>query len=441
MRFGRQTFFGIILWCAAQPAPGETLPDAVARAVSRFPDLRASAASRRAAEQLTAQARGALLPSIDASLGQGRETSRNLSTRGAGSDSVSLTRREAEVAVTQLLFDGGVATGQVRRFDARSDSAALQVAAAAEALALRVTLAYLDVLRLRGQVELAGQNVAKHRETLRQVELLADGGAGRRSDVYQAVARLALAQSSLTQLEGQLEQARAELRHLAGPPAGELIAPASLEQSVPAALPALLESALAAHPSVRAAERDLAAAHADRDSARARFAPRVNLEIGLSHNRDLDGVPGPNADRFAMLRLRQNLFRGGADDARIREAEARIDEALANVGRARNDLERDLRQAWETLRADRSRMPQLAMHAGMSVQVVEAYRQQFRIGQRTLLDVLNAENEQFSARSNVLAGLYAVSAGEARVLAGAGKLLETLGVPLPEEAKPREAQR
>ena len=425
----------LVIALAAGPAGADTLADAVARAIARFPDLRAAVANRRAVEQQTAQARGAWWPSIDATLGQGRETSRNQSTLPRGQD-VALTRREAEVAVSQLLFDGGGATGQVRRFGARTDGAAYQVAAAAEALALKVVLAYVEVLRLRGQVELAAQNVDKHRETLRQIELLADGGAGRRSDVYQTVARLALAQSSVTQLEGQLEQALAELRHLAGPPAGELGAPASLERSIPNSFEAVLEAALSAHPSVRAAERDLVAAHADRDSARARHAPRINLELGMSHNHDLDGVPGLNSDRFAMLRLRQNIFRGGSDEARVREAESRIDEALANVGRARNDVERDLRQAWESLRADRARMPQLAMHAGMSVQVVEAYKQQFRIGQRTLLDVLNAENEQFSARGNVLTGLYAVSAGEAKVLAGVGKLLETLGVALPPEARP-----
>jgi adhesin transport system outer membrane protein len=80
-------------------------------------------------------------------------------------------------------------------------------------------------------------------------------------------------------------------------------------------------------------------------------------------------------------------------------------------------------------------MPQLAVHAGMSVQVVEAYKQQFRIGQRSLLDLLNAENEQFSARGSVLNALYTVTAGEMRVLAGMGMLMATLGVPLPEEAR------
>jgi adhesin transport system outer membrane protein len=129
-----------------------------------------------------------------------------------------------------------------------------------------------------------------------------------------------------------------------------------------------------------------------------------------------------------MLRLRYNLFRGGTDVARVREAEARIDEALANYGKARNDIERNLRQAWEGLAIDRERLPQLQRYAAASAQVVSAYRKQFSIGQRTLLDVLNAENELYSARSSRDSGAHAVTLDELRVLAAMGKLLEALGV-------------
>ena len=190
-----------------------------------------------------------------------------------------------------------------------------------------------------------------------------------------------------------------------------------------------------AHPSVRAAEQDLLASRADRDSARARLAPRLNLELGLSHSRNIDGIPGPITDRFAMLRLRYNLYRGGSDEARALETEARVDESVARAATARNDIERDLRQAWEILLADRARMPQLAIHAQNSAQVVEAYRIQFQIAQRTLLDVLNAESEQFSARGNVVNGLFSILGDEIRVLAGMGRLLATLEIPLPTEGR------
>lgn len=422
----------------AAPLRAQTLARAVERAFERFPEFRAGLANRRAQAELVGQARGSLFPSVDLSLGAGRERSDNATTRALGQE-LSLERREAELTVSQLLFDGGVAAGQLRRFEARADGAALQVADAAEALALRVALAYLEVLRLRGQLEIALQNAATHQRTLEQIELLVKGGAGRISDAQQATARLALAQASVAQLRGQVEQAESAYRHLVGDAPGKLRAPQVEPEKLPPSVEAALAQTLAAHPSVRAAEREVEAAQAERESARARLVPRLNLELGVSRNRDVDGVRGPNEDRFAMLRLRANLFRGGADEARVREAVARFDEARAGLARTRNDAERDLRQAWQGLRAGRERMPNLALHARSSAQVVEAYRKQFQIGQRSLLDLLNSEAERYGAQAAVLNGVYAVSADEHRLLAAMGKLVAALGVPRPWEAEAEDA--
>ena len=95
------------------------------------------------------------------------------------------------------------------------------------------------------------------------------------------------------------------------------------------------------------------------------------------------------------------------------------------------DVERELRQAWDTLIEDRSRYPQLERYVSASSEVVTAYKAQFLIGQRTLLDVLNAENELFAARGSLVSGKSAVSSGELRVLGAVGTLLETLRLPLP----------
>lgn len=420
------------------PARAETLAEAVASALERFPDFRAVLASRRAAEELVGQARGGLLPSVDVTLGGGAEVSDNASTRPGDA---SLTRREADINVSQLLFDGGQTSGQVRRFAQRAEGAAFQVANAAENVAARVGLAYLEVMRARGQVALAEENVATHERTRRQVELLADRGAGRRSDAQQAAARLALAQGQLTQLRGQLSQAEQGYRHLVGQAPGALRKPDGIGERVPADLERALAESLAGHPAVLAAERELNAALAERESARGRMAPRITLEAGASRNRDIDGVRGPNEDRYLMLRMRTNLYRGGSDDARVREAEARVDEARANVGRSRNDAQRDILQAREALLAERARLPDLERHAEISVQVVQAYRSQFSIGQRSLLDVLNAESELFTARGNALNGFLGVAAAEMRLLAAMGRLTAALGVALPAEARVDDAAR
>jgi len=271
--------------------------------------------------------------------------------------------------------------------------------------------------------------------------MLVERGAGRRSDLQQAAGRLALAQNQLTQVEGQLAQAETAYRHLVGAAPGALRRPDGLDEHLPADIDRVVAETVTAHPAVRAAERDHSAAQADRDAARGRIAPRLNLEAGVARNTDIDGIRGLNDERFVTLRLRSNLFRGGTDLARVREAEARLDEAGANLGRARNDVERDLRQAWQGLAANRLRIAELERHAEISAQVVEAYRAQFSIGQRTLLDVLNSENELYSARASALNGTLAVSADEVRVLAAVGRLLNALGLSVPPEEKYDDAER
>jgi adhesin transport system outer membrane protein len=421
----------LVLTSFLSPAEAETLVQAVARAVNYFPDIHAASARRESSSAQAGQARAEFFPSINLALGEGRETSRNISTRALGRD-LTLTRQEADLSVSQLLFDGGAVGGQVRRFGARTEGAAFSISDTAEILGLRTGQAFVDVRRLREQLTVARENVAIHEKTLDDVNALADAGRGRRADVTQAQARRALAMSAVEQLVGQLTQSESTYRYLTGRLPAELDAPPEFAPKLPVTPDQAVATALGGHPAVRAAEKELEASQYDRESARARLTtPRVTVEAGSSRNRDIDGIAGPNQDRYAMLRLRYNLFRGFGDSERVRETEARIDEAFAGLDRVRNEVERDVRQAWEGLQSDRLRLPQLEAYARASSDVAEAYRLQFQLGQRSLLDVLNAENERFNATSGFIGGRAAVSAGEIRLLATIGRLLDALGVALP----------
>ena len=426
-----------LLWLAA-PSGAETLGQTVGRAVAYFPEIQGALSRENAAAAQTGQARAELLPSVNATLGAGRERSRNPSTRFQPEDP-TLTRREADVSASQLLFDGGAATGQVRRFDAREQGARFATVETAETAGARAGQVFIDVRRLREQLGLARLNVQAHEKTLGDVTALADAGRGRRADVTQAEARRALALSAAEQLSGQLEQTEAAFRFFTGRPPGTLDAPPSLAPRIPATLNDAVREATEAHPGVRSAQKEFEAAQFDYDSTRARYGiPRVTLEAGGSSNRNLDGITGANSDLYAMLRLRYNLFRGFGDVERLRESQARIDEAVANLTRARNDIERDVRQAWNALVSERLRLPVLESYARASAEVSEAYRMQFQLGQRSLLDVLNAENERFNAVSGYIAGQAAVAAGEIRLLGSLGRFLDSVGVSVP--AQNREAR-
>jgi outer membrane protein, adhesin transport system len=129
--------------------------------------------------------------------------------------------------------------------------------------------------------------------------------------------------------------------------------------------------------------------------------------------------------------MRYNFFRGFAESERVRETDARIDEAIAGLARVRGEVERDVRQAWDALGSDRMRLPQLAQYARASADVAEAYRLQFQLGQRSLLDVLNAENERYNAVSSYVAGRTLITIDELRLLASQGRLIEALGLSVP----------
>jgi outer membrane protein, adhesin transport system len=423
-RFGA----ALAVLCGALATPSgvhaETLGDAVVRALDWHPELRESEAGRRAVEEQVAQARSGYLPSIDAALGRGREHSENASTRPGD---LSLPRAEAEITLSQMLFDGGAVSIQVRRSQARSEGAAQQVAQTAESIALRTVQAYLEVLRTRELARIADENTASHARTLEQVRTLAQSGVGRMADVQQAAARLAQADAAASFAKGQLDQAVAGYRHVVGRGPGALERPALGPNAAPPNVEAAIERAFN-HAAVRAAQKEREAAHAERAFSRTRFAPRVSLDLGINHNRDIDGVRGLAAERIAMLRLRHNLYRGGSDEARVREAEARVDEADAGLARVLNEIERDVRQSYDALRVQRERLPALEAHAAASAAVVASYRAQFRIGQRSLLDLLNSEAEQFSAQGNLVTGQYAMLAAAYRLHASTGRLLETLGI-------------
>jgi adhesin transport system outer membrane protein len=410
----------------------ETLAQAISRAVQYFPEIQAAQARREASSAQTGQARSEYFPSINITAGEGRETSRNVSTRTLGNDP-TLTRQEAELSLTQLLFDGGATGGQVRRYSARTESAAFAIVDTSVTVGLRAGQTFIEVRRLREQLAIARENLATHEKTLDDVNVLADSGRGRRADVIQAEARRSLAASALEQLTGQLNQTEDAYKYLIGRPPGVLDEPSELGPALPRRLEEAVDAAVRAHPAVRSAEKELDAAQFDRESARARLAaPRITIEAGASRNRDLDGIVGPNSDNYVMLRLRYNLFRGFGDSERVREAEARFDEAFANVRRVRNEVERDVRQSWDALASDRARLPQLARYARASADVAEAYRLQFQLGQRSLLDVLNSENERFIAMSGYIGGRAAVTTGEVRLLAVMGRLLEVM-TPLPQQ--------
>jgi adhesin transport system outer membrane protein len=428
----KPTWQALLFACAAIASlstRADTLRDAVEYAVRTNPEVLASASRRFAADQGVLQAQAGYLPRVDLNAGTGREQLDSADTRLLGTAGSTFTRRDTSLTLSQMLFDGFVVKSEVARQGARVDSSAYGVVATAEDLALRAAATYLEVLRRQETVAAAESNLDAHQRIYNQIRTLTQGGVGRRADLDQAESRLALAKANLRQEQSSLRDAEVSYARLVGRPPNVLVIPDSPEASLPASEAIAIQAAVSSHPSVKSAEADVAVARAVNSGAKAALSPRLDLEFAATRSNDV--VQGTTSDRTLMLRLRYNFFRGGADAARISETRFQIQEASEVLGQVRRQIQENVSLAYNANVTARDRLVLLEQYVAASAATRESYMKQFSIGQRTLLDLLNAENEYFNARLAYITGQYAQLTSGFRILASMGQLLRRLEIALP----------
>jgi outer membrane protein, adhesin transport system len=313
----------------------------------------------------------------------------------------------------------------------------------AQAVALRGIEAYLDVLRTARVVALSRRNLESHQAILRRVTARARGGRGPRSDVDQARARVYSATANLATAQGSYEDAVARYRAVVGERPEGLEDVTAPELELPANVDAAADIALKTAPAILAAAADVSSAVGQIGVAKSEFFPKISIEATANRLRNIDGVRGTTFDGQALVVGRWSLFSGGADTARFREAKARLFEARNTLDRARREVVQQVRTSWAALNAARGRRVALQNQVGATVKVRDAFSKQFDLGQRTLLDLLDIQNELFTTRSQLVTEDSTVKFGVYRTLASMGVLLKTMGVSAPAEAtrKPNSFRR
>lgn len=433
-----RTSFGVAALVLAGAAHGQaSIKEAVEQAFKTNPDILIDSARRTSSEFALERARAGYRPRIDANLGLGYERTNNATTRAAVGGSRSLTRQERGLTLSQMLYDNNATASEVARTAATVDSNAYKLAGTAEQLALKVAETYLEVLRMTELLVLTRENLAAHEKTNDQITLRANSGVGRRADQDQSEARLALARANLLAAEAGQRDAEINFKRQVGSLPQNLGKPGEPPDAVlPTRLEDIIAAGIANSPVRKQAKADIDAAIAQNKAARSQMGPSFSFEAGVSQNDNLSGTPGRNDTTYAMLRMRYNLFNGGGDQARIDETAATVVMAEEIMRRTEVQIDQDSRQTWNAFRSATDRLPALKQHAESSFATRDAYSKQFAIGQRTLLDLLDTENEYFTAQTDLVNGRYTALFARYRILADMSKLLEHLGVNLPKAATP-----
>ncbi len=403
----------------------QMLRQQLVRSLQDHPEARATVASGLGARAATREAAAARRPQISLEAETGHRDNDPNELQGTGrrdwdTGSVGLTLRQpvwdggtvdAQVAASTAFADGVEARGQARRAD----------------FALRMVQASLERVRAQRLLDQARLQVQARDEIVADLTRRHELGGGTLSDVWRARSRAVEARGALVQAEARLQSAEASCRELLGadipaeldlrpPPlpdlAAVLAAPASVQDGFAAVV--------AAQAAVRTAEQEL-------EVARRRDGPRVDLDAGVSR-RDLVGGRRAGTDWQAGLTLRHSFYVGGADDARIAQARARLDEAGEQLRNTRLQLERSLRQA---LAEDQIGEPLLeARREGvkLAVDALRGVREQFAFRRGSLLDVMNAQDTLHAAGNAWVEAEHSRALTRWRIAYFTGSLMPWIGV-------------
>lgn len=432
-----RAFIGCLAFSSlfVQAEPASNIHDAAIQAIESNPDLQASWHAFKAASYQVGEARAGYMPSVDLAASTGK-ASRDFDGRDRYSTS------QGQVSLTQSLFEGFRTSGQVEHLEGARLVRYYELLNSVESTVFEAVRAYEDVSRERQLLSSARDNYAKHQEVFSQIEERVTSGVGRKVDLEQVAGRLALAETNLLTEASNLHDVTARYLRIVGQlPASDLTASTLAQSNLPSNIREALQLAYQGNPGFHAAIKNISALQANVKVERSGYYPKAELRARQVVSRNTNGFDervdaARYGDESAVeLAITYNLFAGGATRSAVRRALEEVNEAKDLRDKACVDLRQTTQIAYNDSQRIKEQLKSLDQHRRSSDKVRTAYAEQFKIGQRSLLDLLDAENEYFQANRAYTSAQADLNIAHAKTLTAMGSLLpmlnitrETLGV-------------
>jgi adhesin transport system outer membrane protein len=441
----RKTCVSLIALAAAGMMTGAhaqttDLHSAIVAAIDTHPEINQAIQNKQAIEFEREQAQGLYLPRVSVEGSAGIRRLENNTRRTLGISDQTLYPLEASAVIEQTLFDSGYRSAEKQRQASRTDGAALRVEERSEFVALNVTRQYLDYMLQQRIVAASEDNIAFHQKLLNDLGEGVRQGSISIADQQQAEERLQAARIRKTEAEQDMTGASIAFRTLTGLSIDQVQMPPPVTAAVPPTLDDAIASARLSNPKVREAEADIQTAYAEVGEARSDLGPKVTLEGRGRIGDDVDGFRGGTNDVQGRVVVRWQLFDGGINRAKVQEMNRRASEARFRLSQRQREAEDDVRTAWNRWDTEKKRLTDLERQGQVSDALLVSYREQFNVGRRSLLDVLDSQNTRYNTQIRGETARFSEMFAQYQILAATNKLLDTLGIapPSASEANARE---
>lgn len=430
---GRNAIAGVAalalaLGCA-DDVRAETIESALVRAYQNNPELNAQRASVRATDENVPQALSGYRPrvAITASVGEQYTESLNVQRPDNAPPVYSGLRgfnapRSIGATVTQPLFNGYRTANQTRLAESQVSGAREGLRVLEQTVLLSAARFYMAYLRDAAIVEVQRSNVRVLEQTLKQVNDRFSVGEVTRTDVAQSEAQLAAGRSQLLTAEANLNSTRANFRRVIGVEPRALAPGTPVDRFLPATLPAAIEVGLIHNPSVTAAMHGIDVNFLTVKVAEGALLPTVNLvaTVQQAYESTLPILRSFNASVAAQVSI--PVYQGGAEYSLIRQSKESLAQQRLVLDQTRDQVRATVVEQWGLLQAAKAQIASAQAQVAASETALNGVREEARVGQRTTLDVLNAQQALVNARVNIVTAQHDRVVASYGVLSAIGRL-------------------
>lgn len=427
------SFFGVLT--PVKEASALTLQEAILYVLEANPEIKAAEANKQAIEFELDQAQTFFAPRFELEGQAGYSVNRGTTASALPAAADPIAGYQVVGRVTQMLYDGQKTRSEIARQAYRVDGAALRVLERAEFLSLEAARVYAEVLRSRALVSLARNNLVYHRDIYGKIQKAYDKGVVGVADIQQAEERVFLAEDTLTQFRLSAAEIEALFLETVGISPDKIGVLPSISTGIPVDLDAALAIARRSNPTIRFLKSDVGSAEALSRGVDANRYPTLNLEAEARYGEDVRGFEGKIEDARIGLVLRYE-FQGNQKRALRQEHIRRANESRARLLTQSRLVDREVRQSWANLQTTSQRIRILSRQAQLSRDLRASYEQEYEVGTRSLLDILNTQNGLFQAEANLINARSLEVFIKYRLMAAVGMLLPTLGIEPPVDAQP-----
>jgi outer membrane protein len=405
----------------------DTLEGALVLAYQNNPALNSQRASVRATDEGVPQALSGYRPKLTLSGSVGSQywdtTTKSSTTNQTYTQlSGNLTPNTYGATMTQTLYNGFQTSNRTRQAESTVQAARETLRTAEQTVLLNAVTAYMNLLRDGAILDLQRRNVEVLQEQLRQTRDRFNVGEVTRTDVAQSESRLASGRSQVLSAEATYKASVATYRQVIGVEPGKLAAGSPVDRFSPTTLPQAVSVATATHPAVATAQYNVDAALLAVKVAEGALYPTLALQGNVQQSNETTVLQTKTFTASAIAQLSVPVYQGGAEYSLIRQAKETLGQRRLDLDTTRDQARQTVVQSWGQLEAAKANIEATQAQVQASEIALNGVREEARVGQRTTLDVLNAQQELVNARVALVSAQRDRVVASFTLLAAVGRL-------------------